>query len=125
LDLILVIDDEAYEAVMRGRLVLIGSGVSLVAGFTGEHVGEPRPIVTFVGPGLLRIDFQFIRASDFAERIAPEESRTLQATPCRHDRHEAGEARVAALAGSGPHFDRHARWMTHPPHPWQDISPPT
>lgn len=67
-DLILVIDDEAYDAVMRERLVLIGSWASLVAGFTGEHVGEPRVIITLVGPPLLHVDFKFVRASDFAER---------------------------------------------------------
>ncbi|MFD3920827.1 nucleotidyltransferase domain-containing protein [Streptomyces sp. NPDC058595] len=68
-DLILVIDDEAYDAVMRERLALIGSWASLVAGFTGEHVGEPRVIITLVGPSLLHVDFKFVRASDFAERI--------------------------------------------------------
>ncbi|MFH8404045.1 nucleotidyltransferase domain-containing protein [Streptomyces sp. NPDC018019] len=67
-DLILVIDDAAYDAVMRERLVLIGSWTSLVAGFTGEHVGEPRVIITLVGPPLLHVDFKFVRASDFAER---------------------------------------------------------
>ncbi|GAA2439146.1 hypothetical protein GCM10010405_23110 [Streptomyces macrosporus] len=67
-DLILVINDEAYDAVMRERLVLIGSWTSLVAGFTGEHVGEPRVIITLVGPPLLHVDFKFVRASDFAER---------------------------------------------------------
>ncbi|GAA0374878.1 nucleotidyltransferase domain-containing protein [Streptomyces blastmyceticus] len=68
-DLILAIDDEAYDAVMRERLALIGSWTSLVAGFTGEHVGEPRVIITLVGPPLLHVDFKFVRASDFAERI--------------------------------------------------------
>jgi hypothetical protein len=67
-DLILVIDDEAYDAVMRERLVLIGSWTCLVAGFTGEHVGEPRVIITLGGPPLLHVDFKFVRASDCAER---------------------------------------------------------
>ncbi|KUO09263.1 hypothetical protein [Streptomyces sp. DSM 15324] len=39
-----------------------------MAGFTGEHVGEPRVIITLVGPPLLHVDFKFVRASDFAER---------------------------------------------------------
>jgi predicted nucleotidyltransferase len=67
-DLIVVVDDEAHDAVMRERLALIGSWTSLVAGFTGEHVGEPRLIITLVGPPLLHVDFKFVRASDFAER---------------------------------------------------------
>ncbi|MFD9293389.1 hypothetical protein ACFWBV_35110 [Streptomyces sp. NPDC060030] len=36
--------------------------------FTGEHVGEPRLIVTLVGPPLLHVDFMFVRARDFGER---------------------------------------------------------
>ncbi|GAB2604770.1 aminoglycoside 6-adenylyltransferase [Streptomyces capparidis] len=67
-DLILVIDDQAYDEVMRERLGLIGSWTSLVAGFTGEHVGEPRLIITLVGPPLLHVDFKFVRTRDFAER---------------------------------------------------------
>ncbi|WP_445398124.1 nucleotidyltransferase domain-containing protein [Streptomyces sp. LE64] len=67
-DLVLAVDDEAYDAVMKERLALIGSWSALVAGFTGEHVGEPRLIVTLVGPPLLHVDFKFVRVSDFAER---------------------------------------------------------
>jgi predicted nucleotidyltransferase len=67
-DLIVVIDDEAFDSVMRERLTLIGSWAELVAAFTGEHVGEPRLIITLVGPPLLHVDFKFVRASDFAER---------------------------------------------------------
>ncbi|MEU7023767.1 nucleotidyltransferase domain-containing protein [Streptomyces sp. NPDC046203] len=67
-DLIVVVDDDAHGAVMAERLALIGSWVPLVAGFTGEHVGEPRLIVSLVGPPLLHVDFTFVRASDFAVR---------------------------------------------------------
>ena len=68
-DLIVVIDDEAFDAVMGERLTLIGSWAALVAGFTGEHVGEPRLIITLVGPPLLHVDFKFVRACDFAQRV--------------------------------------------------------
>ncbi|MFF9094130.1 nucleotidyltransferase domain-containing protein [Streptomyces sp. NPDC014802] len=68
-DLIVVVDDAAFDSVMAERLPLIGSWVPLVAGFTGEHVGEPRLIVTLVGPPLLHVDFKFVRASDVAERV--------------------------------------------------------
>ncbi|ROQ26386.1 nucleotidyltransferase-like protein [Streptomyces sp. PanSC19] len=68
-DLILVVDDEAYDEVMRERLEPIDSWTSLVAGFTGEHVGEPRLVTTLVGPPLLRVDLTFVRSSDFAGRI--------------------------------------------------------
>ncbi|MDQ2587943.1 nucleotidyltransferase domain-containing protein [Saccharothrix yanglingensis] len=68
-DLIVVVDDEAFDAVMEERLALIGSWTTLVAGFTGEHVGEPRLIITLVGPPLLHVDFKFVRTAQFAERI--------------------------------------------------------
>lgn len=68
-DLVVVIDDEAFDSVMKERLTLIGSWAALVSGFTGEHVGEPRLIITLVGPPLLHVDFKFVRASDFAERV--------------------------------------------------------
>ncbi|GAA1991705.1 hypothetical protein GCM10009754_83060 [Amycolatopsis minnesotensis] len=67
-DLIVVVEDGAFDAVMRERLELIGSWTELVVGFTGEHVGEPRLIITLVGPPLLHVDFKFVRAADFAER---------------------------------------------------------
>ncbi|MET8006577.1 hypothetical protein [Nonomuraea glycinis] len=65
----MVIDDEAFGSVMKERLALIGSWAALVAGFTGEHVGEPRLIITLVGPPLLHVDFKFVRASEFAVRV--------------------------------------------------------
>ncbi|MEU6490249.1 nucleotidyltransferase domain-containing protein [Streptomyces sp. NPDC046984] len=68
-DLIVVIDDEAFDSVMKERLTLISSWAALVAGFTGEHVGEPRLIITLVGPPLLHVDFKFVKASDFAKRV--------------------------------------------------------
>ncbi|MFB6977625.1 nucleotidyltransferase domain-containing protein [Streptomyces scopuliridis] len=68
-DLIVVIDDGAFDAVMKDRLTLIGTWAALVAGFTGEHVGEPSLIITLVGPPLLHVDFKFVRTSDFAERV--------------------------------------------------------
>ncbi|MER6528021.1 nucleotidyltransferase domain-containing protein [Streptomyces sp. NPDC001508] len=57
------------DSVMKERLALIGSWAALVAGFTGEHVGEPRLIITLVGSPLLHVDFKFVRAGDFAERV--------------------------------------------------------
>lgn len=68
MDLIVVVEDAAFDAIMRERLDLIGSWTDLVVGFTGEHVGEPRLIITLVGPPLLHVDFKFVRATDFAER---------------------------------------------------------
>ncbi|MFD3686709.1 nucleotidyltransferase domain-containing protein [Nocardiopsis sp. NPDC058631] len=68
-DLVVAVEDEAFDSVMADRLALIGSWTDLVAGFIGEHVGEPRLIITLVGPPLLHVDFKFVRVCDFAERI--------------------------------------------------------
>jgi len=72
-DLVVVIDEVAYDAVMRDRLGLIGAWAPLVTGFTGEHVGEPRLIVTLVEPPLLHVDFTFVTAADLADRTTDPE----------------------------------------------------
>ena len=68
-DLVLAVPDEQHAAVMADRLALIASWTDLVVGFTGEHVGEPRLIVTLVGPPLLHVDFTFLPESRFAEVV--------------------------------------------------------
>jgi hypothetical protein len=54
---------------MEHRLELIASWTRLVVGFTGEHVGEPRLIITLVGPPLLHVDLKFVRLSDLGDRV--------------------------------------------------------
>ncbi|WP_433604628.1 hypothetical protein [Prescottella agglutinans] len=68
-DLVLAIEDDDFTSVSLDRIVLIRSWAPLVAGFTGEHVGEPRVIIALVGPPLLHVDFKFVRISDFATRV--------------------------------------------------------
>lgn len=67
-DLVVAIDDSAFEEVMADRLALIGTWSPLIVGFTGEHVGEPRLIITLAGPPLLHVDYKFVRVRDFVER---------------------------------------------------------
>lgn len=68
-DLIIAVADGAFDEVMAQRLELVGSWTPLVIGFTGEHVGEPRLIVSLVGPPVVHVDLKFVRISDFAQRI--------------------------------------------------------
>jgi len=68
-DLVLAVDDDRYEAVLPERLGMIASWTSLVAGFTGEHVGEPRVIISIVGPPLLHVDVKFVRCADVGSRV--------------------------------------------------------
>ena len=53
---------------MSERFALIDAWATVVIGFTGEHVCEPRLVITLVGPPLLHVDFKFVCVSDFAER---------------------------------------------------------
>ncbi len=69
LDLIPVAADEHYAAVMDQRLRLAGTWGTLLSGFTGEHVGEPRLVICLYDDPLLHIDFKFVTAADLAERI--------------------------------------------------------
>jgi len=68
-DLVLAVEDDAFADVMEHRLELIASWTRLVVGFTGEHVGEPRLIITLVGPPLLHVDLKFVRLSDLGVRV--------------------------------------------------------
>ncbi|MEN0085569.1 MAG: hypothetical protein AAGC66_12470 [Leifsonia sp.] len=69
-DLVLAIHDDQYESVMVDRLGLIASWSAPAVAFTGEHVGEPRLIIALMGPPVLHVDFKFVRASDFTERVS-------------------------------------------------------
>ncbi|WP_432845398.1 nucleotidyltransferase domain-containing protein [Amycolatopsis sp. CA-161197] len=69
-DIVVVVDDAAFEAVLGERFALIGSWADLVAAFTGEHVGEPRLVISLTGPRLLHVDFKFVRVADFGERTS-------------------------------------------------------
>ncbi|GAA2758939.1 oxalate:formate antiporter [Actinopolymorpha rutila] len=69
LDLISVVADEHYAAVMDQRLQLSAAWGTLLSGFTGEHVGEPRLLICLYDNPLLHIDLKFVVAADLAERI--------------------------------------------------------
>ncbi|WP_431219239.1 nucleotidyltransferase domain-containing protein [Leifsonia xyli] len=66
-DLVIAVPDADHGTVMAERLDLIASWTDLVIGFTGEHVGEPRLIVSLVGPPLLHVDVTFLPESAFAQ----------------------------------------------------------
>ncbi|KAB2812662.1 nucleotidyltransferase domain-containing protein [Pimelobacter simplex] len=69
-DLVVVVADAAFDEVLAQRrdLVREWSGDAVVAAFTGEHVGEPRLIISLVGPPLLHVDLKFVTLGGFAER---------------------------------------------------------
>lgn len=73
LDLVVVVRDQEYDAVMATREAFAHGLGSVAACFTGEHVGEPRLLICLYavpeGDGVLHVDLKFVRATDLAERV--------------------------------------------------------
>ena len=70
LDLVLAVEPEAWPEILdRQQAVAAELDPSFLAGFTGEHVGEPRLLVCLYGPPLLHVDLKFVSLDDAHERI--------------------------------------------------------
>ena len=69
LDFILVSEDSYYEEIMNARMEIVQRFGTILSGFTGEHVGEPRLIICLYDNPVLHVDFKFITVDALAERI--------------------------------------------------------
>jgi hypothetical protein len=69
LDLVVVVSPPAYAEVEASRLAIASSLGSLLAGFTGEHVGEPRLIICLYEGPLLHVDLKFVSLDHLAHRV--------------------------------------------------------
>jgi predicted nucleotidyltransferase len=69
LDLIVVVDREKYQEVLRERKKLAERIGPLLESFTGEHVGEPRLLICLYGPPLLHVDLKFMAVNEAGERV--------------------------------------------------------
>jgi len=69
LDLVVVIDPAHWTDVMADRFKIAAQLGSFLAGFTGEHVGEPRLLICLYGPPLLHVDLKFVSVIDFSTRV--------------------------------------------------------
>ncbi len=69
LDLVVAIEPAAAPQVMQERRQIAARLGSLLAAFTGEHVGEPRLLICLYGPPLLHVDLKFVSLPDAADRI--------------------------------------------------------
>ncbi|MFI3276465.1 oxalate:formate antiporter [Vibrio sp.] len=69
LDLVIAINPADYESVMQERFNTLDKIGGKVAAFTGEHVGEPRLIVSIFGPEPVHVDFKFVSLPDAAIRV--------------------------------------------------------
>lgn len=92
LDLVIAVMDEEFDAVMAERSDIAARLGDYLAGFTGEHVGEPRVFICLYGPPLLHVDLKFVPISDFHERVEDpevcwERSGSLTAAMTRSEAH--------------------------------------
>jgi RimJ/RimL family protein N-acetyltransferase/predicted nucleotidyltransferase len=69
LDLVVVVEPLAYDEVLADRKALAGTLGTLLAAFTGEHVGEPRLLICLYGDPLLHVDLKFVALEDAAQRV--------------------------------------------------------
>ena len=68
LDLVVAVEPAQLEDVLGERQRMAGSLGSLLAAFTGEHVGEPRLLICLYGDPLLHVDLKFVALPDAARR---------------------------------------------------------
>jgi predicted nucleotidyltransferase len=69
LDLVVLVDPAAWPLDPADRQVLARGLGPLLAGFGGEHVGEPRLLICLYGPPLIHVDLKFIRPDDLLPRV--------------------------------------------------------
>ncbi|WP_420615444.1 oxalate:formate antiporter [Candidatus Palauibacter sp.] len=70
LDLVLAVEPSSWPEILDRQQAIAGElDSSFLAGFTGEHVGEPRLLVCLYGPPLLHVDLKFVSLDDVHERI--------------------------------------------------------
>ena len=70
LDLVLAVEPSSWPEILdRQQAIAAELDSSFLAGFTGEHVGEPRLLVCLYGPPLLHVDLKFVSLDDVHERV--------------------------------------------------------
>lgn len=69
LDLVISTEPASHDAVMADRQRIAASLGTLLAAFTGEHVGEPRLLICLYDAPLLHVDLKFVALQDLAERV--------------------------------------------------------
>lgn len=68
-DIDLVIVHRSVDLSVKERMRLAGEAGNLLAGFTGEHVGEPRLLICLYDEPVLHVDLKFVALDDFHVRV--------------------------------------------------------
>ncbi len=66
LDLVVLVDSEKYQDVLKDRKEIAKRIGPLLESFTGEHVSEERLLVCLYDPPLLHVDLKFVSLTDAA-----------------------------------------------------------
>ncbi len=69
LDLVVLTDPSLFGEAPDRRRALAASLGTLLAAFTGEHVGEPRLLICLYGPPLVHVDLKFVTPDGLASRV--------------------------------------------------------
>ncbi|TWI01857.1 hypothetical protein IP90_02417 [Luteimonas cucumeris] len=69
LDLVVVVRAGDYPQVMAQRPAIAARLGSLLAAFSGEHVGEPRLLICLFGPPLIHVDLKFVVETDLQHMV--------------------------------------------------------
>jgi hypothetical protein len=69
IDLVIGVEPEAHEEVMRERMAIARKLGRLLAAFTGEHVGDARLVICLYADPLLHVDLKFLQPDELARRV--------------------------------------------------------
>lgn len=69
LDLIIAVEPEALEDLLTMRHDVLSALGEMVAGFSGEHVGEPKLYITLFAPEALHVDFKLVAVDEIGRRV--------------------------------------------------------
>lgn len=69
LDVVVVCTDDGHAAVLADAREFASRVGPLLVAFTGEHVGEPRLLITLYGPPPQHVDLKFVADSDLDSRV--------------------------------------------------------
>ena len=69
LDCILVVDDDAYDAVLGDRKIIAAAIGPLLHCFSGDFLGEPRLLICLYQEPLLHVDYKVVTPAMLADRV--------------------------------------------------------
>lgn len=69
LDFVVVCAEPHYATIMQQRREIAAGAGTLLAAFSGEHVGEPRLLICLYADPLLHVDFKFVTAAMLSSRV--------------------------------------------------------